>query len=240
MIEWLRNADKAPQIALAGRTLPIELHRHPTAKRLILRVAPDGSAVRITLPRWCRSADAVAFAEARKDWLAGQLEKVPQRRDPVAERRITYRGSGLPVHWQENAARTARLKEDGLHLGGPEETLGNRLQRWLEREAAKFFEDDAAFFCARAGVPSASVRLTRARRRWGSCSTKGVLRLNWRLVQAPDAVRRSVVAHEVAHLVHFDHSPAFHALLGSVYDEDLDRADAWLSQHGRSLYASFG
>lgn len=81
---------------------------------------------------------------------------------------------------------------------------------------------------------------SRAQKRWGSCSDKSRIRLNWRLVQAPDYVRRSVVAHEVAHLVHFDHSPAFHALLGEIYEGDIKLADGWLKQYGRSLYASFG
>ena len=57
---------------------------------------------------------------------------------------------------------------------------------------------------------------------------------------APDHVRRSVVAHEVAHLVHFDHSPAFHALLGELYEGDLRQADHWLKREGRRLYAAFG
>ena len=60
MIEWLRSDRTAPEIELAGRMLPIELNRHARARRLTLRLAPDGSAVRITLPRWCRSQDAIA------------------------------------------------------------------------------------------------------------------------------------------------------------------------------------
>ena len=49
-----------------------------------------------------------------------------------------------------------------------------------------------------------------------------------------------MIAHEVAHLVHFDHSPAFHALLGEIYEGELAAADRWFKQHGRSLFASFG
>ena len=240
MIEWLREAKLAPQIEIAGRTLPIELRRHPKAKRLTLRLAPDGSAVRITLPRWCASKEAIAFAHARADWLNAQLAKVPEARDPATERQIEFRGVRLDVAWRTDAPRRAVVDGGVLHIGGPEETLGNRLHRWLEREALALFEADAAFYCGRAGLPAAPVRLTRARRRWGSCSSEGVLRLNWRLVQAPDWVRRSVVAHEVAHLVHFDHSPAFHALLDAIFDDDIGKANRWLSQHGRTLYASFG
>ena len=57
---------------------------------------------------------------------------------------------------------------------------------------------------------------------------------------APEWVRRSVVAHEVAHLVHFDHSPRFHALLGEIYEDDIREADSWLRREGRSLYRHFG
>ena len=57
---------------------------------------------------------------------------------------------------------------------------------------------------------------------------------------APDAVRRSVVAHEVAHLVHFDHSREFHALLARLFEGDVAEANRWLKAEGRSLYAWFG
>ena len=240
MIEWLREANRDPTIEIDGRSLPIEMRRHATAKRLTLRLAPDGSAVRITMPRWCATKEAVNFAHSRADWLTKQLAKVPQQRDPVAEGRLDYRGQTLTIAWAKDKPRKPQLEGDILHIGGPQDTLARRLQRWLEAEALRLFEQDAAFYCERAQLPLAPVRLTRAKRRWGSCSSEGVLRLNWRLVQAPDAIRRSVVAHEVAHLVHFDHSPAFHALLDTIFDGEIEAANRWLSQHGRTLYASFG
>lgn len=239
MIEWLRDQNLKPEIEIAGRLVPIELRRHPTAKRLTLRLAPDGSAVKITLPRWCASKEAIAFAHARIDWLESQLAKVPEPRDPLESRRVDFRGREISVDWHGDAPRKPVLEDDMLRIGGPEETLAKRLQRWLEREALELFTADTAFYCERAELPVAPVRLTRAKRRWGSCSSEGVLRLNWRLVQAPDHVRRSVVAHEVTHLVHFDHSPDFHTLLGQIFEQDIETANRWLSAHGRTLYASF-
>jgi predicted metal-dependent hydrolase len=66
------------------------------------------------------------------------------------------------------------------------------------------------------------------------------VRLNWRLAMAPDFVRRSVVAHEIAHLVHFDHGPAFHALLADLYEGEIAVANRWLKREGRGLYVPFG
>jgi len=245
MIDWLRAtpkaaAEPAPEIELAGRNLPIELTSHARARRLTLRLAPDGSAVRITLPRWCRSQDAVAFAQVRKSWLETQLAKLPAPVDPLARGTLRYRGNELAIHWNVSAPRRAVLSDDRLVLGGPRETLARRMQRWLEGEAQRLMADDLAHYCDAALVDVPQLRLTRAGRRWGSCSTKGIVRINWRLIMAPDEIRRSVVAHEVAHLVHFDHSPAFHALLGALYEGEIAEADAWLRAHGRGLYSEFG
>jgi predicted metal-dependent hydrolase len=240
MIGWLRRDGAAPTIDIEGRELPVVLRRNPRARRLTLRLAPDGSEVRLTLPRWCPEAEALAFAHARTGWLAEQLARVPERRALGPGATLSYRGRELAIDWREDAARTPRLVDNRIVLGGPSERVARRLQLWLEREAQRLLTADLADYAERAGIPLPQLRLTRAQRRWGSCSTSGTIRINWRLVQAPDHVRRSVVAHEVAHCRHFDHSPAFHAELARLFEGDVAEADAWIKAHGRSLYASFG
>ena len=240
MIDWLRRAPLEPQVELAGRTVPIVLRRMRHARRLTLRLAPDGSEVRITLPAWAEAREAIAFAHARADWLAAQLARLPARAAPVPGGEVRYRGAGLRLEWEAHSPRRPAIAGEALLLGGPETGLETRIRRWLEAEALRLSEADMHDYCAAAGLDPVPVGLTRAQRRWGSCSDKSRIRINWRLVQAPDFVRRSVVAHEVAHLVHFDHSPAFHALLGRIYEADIAVADQWLREHGRTLYASFG
>lgn len=240
MIACLKADAAPPTIDLGGRSVPIELNRHARARRLTLRLASDGRAVRITLPHWCRSQEALAFAQARKGWLEAQLAKLPPPGDPVARGRFRFRGREVEIAWQASAPRRPALIDGQLVLGGAPETLATRIQRWLEQQAEAQMVADLAHYCTAAGVAQPRLRLTRAARRWGSCSTSGIVRINWRLAMAPDFVRRSVVAHEVAHLVHFDHSPAFHALLAGLFEGDIAVADRWLKSHGRALYADFG
>ncbi|MFN2099807.1 M48 family metallopeptidase [Altererythrobacter sp. MF3-039] len=240
MIDWLRREAIDPQIDLGERTIPIALKRHPRARRLTLRLAPDGTEVRITLPSWCASKEALAFVHARKDWLEGELAKIPERSPPEHGSTIQFRGNEVIVEWDEGHPRRPKLKDNKVAVGGPKDGLERRLQRWLESEARLLLQGDLEHYCAKAGVNLPGLALSRAQRRWGSCSTSGTVRINWRLVQAPDAVRRSVVAHEVAHLVHFDHSPAFKALLDQLFEDDIQIADQWLKNNGRILYASFG
>jgi predicted metal-dependent hydrolase len=241
VIDWLRRGPgEEPSVTIDGRKLPLAIRRHPRARRLTMRLAPDGSEVRITLPRWGRTEDALVFARARRDWLERQLAAVPQARAPRAGGSIFYRGGEFLIDWHASHPRRPSLAESAIRIGGPAENLGARLKRWLQGEAQRLLEDDLTFYCGRAAHEPPPLRLSGAQRRWGSCSDRQTIRINWRLVQAPDFVRRSVVAHEVAHMTHFDHSPAFHALLGELFEHDVKAADAWLRAHGRTLYCAFG
>lgn len=240
MIDWLRQSPD-PVVRLPdGERLPLALRRHPTARRMVLRLAPDGAEARLTMPRWARTAEALAFAQGRADWLAAQRARIPQRVTIGHGAQVPWRGALLTLDWQKGAPRTPRLAGERLVLGGEPSAITRRVQRWMEQQARALMADDLAHYAARAGLPPPPLALSRATRRWGSCSASGAVRLNWRLVMAPDFVRRSVAAHEVAHLVHFDHSPAFHALLADLYEGDLPAANRWLRDHGRTLYAPFG
>jgi hypothetical protein len=227
-------------LSVGDRELPVVVRRLRTARRITLRLAPDGSEARISMPEWGRTADALRFAEQRRDWLAAQLARIPApvRIEPGSS--LTYRGETLRIDWHEGAARRPSLQPGALLIGGPRDGIEGRLRRWLEAEALRLAGEDLAHYCARAGQPAPRLALSRALRRWGSCSSRGVIRINWRLVMAPDFVRRSVVAHEVAHMTHFDHSPAFHAHLAALYEAPIERANRWLKTEGRGLYHPFG
>jgi predicted metal-dependent hydrolase len=227
-------------LRIGDRELPVVVRRLRTARRITLRLAPDGSEARVSMPEWGHTADALRFAEQRRDWLAAQLARIPEpvRIEPGAT--LVYRGESLRIEWREGAARRPVLQSGALVIGGPQDGIERRLRRWLEAEALRLAGEDLAHYCARAGQPVPKLALSRALRRWGSCSSRGVIRINWRLIMAPDFVRRSVVAHEVAHMTHFDHSPAFHAHLAALYEAPIEHANRWLKAEGRGLYQPFG
>lgn len=252
MLDWLRRADTraketpAPRaisrrtLVVEGRELPLVIRKLGHARRMTLRLAPDGSEARVSIPAWGRVGDAEAFARDRADWLAGQLARLPEPRTIAPDATLPFRGEVLQIAWSEKARRKPVIEDGRLIVGGPVEGLSTRLQRWLEAEALALCGQDLAHYCAQAGETLPRLTLSRAQRRWGSCAADGSIRMNWRLIMAPDFVRRSVVAHEVAHMRHFDHSPAFHAHLGTLFEGDIGAANRWLKRHGRSLYAPFG
>ena len=240
MLDWLkRKPDEAPTIRVGGQLLPVVLRRTSSARRMTMRLGPDGNEIRITLPRWGRTAEALAFAEARADWLSKQLLVLPERQPIAPGMTIPLRGNDVIVGHDPAAGRKPQLADGQLRCGGPEEALERRVRVWLRDQAKALSQDDLAHYCGKIDRAAPPLALSNADRRWGSCAPNGTIRINWRLIMAPDFVRRSVVAHEAAHLVHFDHSPRFHALLRDIYEADIAEANAWLRTNGRSLYTLF-
>jgi len=120
--------------------------------------------------------------------------------------------------------------------GGPAEGLDRRVLRWLKGHALDLLSRETAEFAALAGVKVSKVGVGDPVSRWGSCSASGTIRYSWRLVLAPDFVRRATVAHEVAHRVHLNHGRDFHALVATLLGADPAPARAWLRREGAGLH----
>ncbi|MFA7587324.1 MAG: YgjP-like metallopeptidase domain-containing protein, partial [Novosphingobium sp.] len=174
MLDWLkRRTDETPMLALGERQLPVVVRRLAHARRMTLRLAPDGSEVRISIPRWGHTAEALAFAESRRDWLARQLGAVPPQPVLAHGAQLPLRGIALTIAHDPRAPRTPAIVDETIRLGGPVESVPARVRRWLEREARTVLADDLAHYCARAGQRTPALSLSNARRRWGSCAADG-------------------------------------------------------------------
>lgn len=214
----------------------IDIVRNARARRVRLSIDPTSGRARLTLPKRAALAPALEWAEQHRAWLAAQCAKLPEGRPFEPGATIPFRGATLTIDWHADRPRRVAIEGDRLVVGGPIEALPRRLETWLRRTALDLLREETAFFAARAGVAVAAVSIGDPRGRWGSCSAAGAIRYSWRLVLAPDFVRRATVAHEVAHRVHMHHGPAFHALTAEILGDDPAPARAWLKRHGAALH----
>jgi predicted metal-dependent hydrolase len=221
---------------LACRRLPLVVAVSPRARRLTLRADPAKANVRLTLPKGVSAHKALAFLAAHDAWLAARIEKWPMALPIVDGARLPFGDGTLTIAWSPVLPRTAHLDADRLHIGGPVEGLAGRVERWLKAEALAKLEVDSIGLAASVGLPPPAVRVGDPKSRWGSCSSRGGLVYSWRLVMAPVFVRRAVAAHEVAHLVHHNHSPAFHSLADDLCGGTAKAASRWLAASGASLH----
>ena len=215
---------------------PFEVVRHPTARRIRLSLDPASGRARLVVPKRAALKPALAWAQGKTEWIAQQRARLPQPRPFVPGMALTVADRVLTIDWQPGSRRRVEVDGDILSLSGPLDTLPRRVETWLKRQALDLLTRETADYAAKAGVTVARVAIGDARGRWGSCAHDGAIRYSWRLILAPGWVRRATVAHEVAHRVHMNHGPVFHALVARLYGEDPTPARAWLRDHGAALH----
>jgi len=214
----------------------LKLSVSPTARAMRLRVDRRTGEVVLTIPRRASRRKALAWADGHRDWIEARLAEVAPAIALVAGGNLPLYGRPHLIDWSPARPRTPRLEGERLVVGGPEEGLEGRLLRWLRRHALDVLAAETAEFAAKAGVAVSKIGVGDPLSRWGSCSASGGIRYSWRLILAPDWVRRATVAHEVAHRVHMNHGPDFHRLVERLLGTDPKPARLWLRSQGPSLH----
>ncbi len=215
---------------------PVEVVRKRGVRRMRLTVDPRNGAVRLTLPLRAALAPALEWVRSQDHWIERQIEKLPEAQPVFPGMEISFAGQSLTLDWAEKNPRGPRIIGDSLIVGGPLDLVAARLMRWLRKEALTLLAAETHEIAAKAGVTIGRVGVGDPRTRWGSCAVNGDIRYSWRLILVPTHVRRATVAHEVAHRVHMDHSPAFHAKVDELHDGDPVAARKWLRAHGAALH----
>lgn len=218
------------------RLVPLTLKRSPRARVMRLRVDSRTGAVVLTLPRRASERKALQWVAGHREWIESALAKLPEVPALGDGSEISFRGEPHRIEWREKGSRIVKREPGLLVVGGSADGLEARLIRWLKAQARDILSEDTAEFAAKAGVTVARVGIGDPVSRWGSCSSSGTIRYSWRLILAPDWVRRATVAHEVAHRIHMNHGPAFHALNRELLGSDPAVARQWLRQNGASLH----
>jgi predicted metal-dependent hydrolase len=216
--------------------IPVTLRVSPRARRMRLSVCARTRAVLLTVPRRVSQRRALAWAAGHRAWLEATLAAIPEGAPIAPGALLPLFGEPRRIDWDAARPRRVEVEGDRLVVGGPIEALEGRILRWLRNEALALLTRETREFAEKAGVEVKRVGVGDPSSRWGSCSATGTIRYSWRLILAPEYVRRATVAHEVAHLVHLNHGPKFHALVKRLLGEDPKPARAWLRQHGSGLH----
>jgi predicted metal-dependent hydrolase len=216
-------------------SIPIEVRPLKSARRLRLRFDEGSGVLKLTCPWRTSRRAALAWAADQRDWIEAQIAGAapPEPFRPGAT--IPLEGRDVSIVWKESWPRAPVLIDGELRCGGAQAGLGRRVESFLRDRACKTLSQDIAEFAALAGARPSSVAVGDAATRWGSCSSKGAIRMSWRLILAPPQVRRYVAAHEVAHLVHLNHGPEFKALEARLFGPGLAEAKALLRRVGPRL-----
>lgn len=212
---------KTRHLQLGARIVPFEL-RQAAGRRLGLTI--DERGLRIGAPPRLTLTEIEAFVRSHGDWVLAKLDEYAAR---SSRRHLRVcDGARLPVLGGETELRVVPgsnrvLWQDGqlVLAARPDADLDALARRGLQRRALEHFALRVGHFAARMDRPVPALGLSSARTRWGSCSTRTGIRLNWRLVHLPPQFADYVIAHELAHLVEMNHSPRFWAVVAGLFPE---------------------
>lgn len=223
-------------LALGDAAVPFELRR--SRRRRTLGLTVTTKQVRIHAPSWTPRAEIEHYVQQQDAWLQRTWARVQAQMPVVANAEPThlmYLGHKLALKFHASLFIEVRRAGQVLHVYAPSTHQMDVLRNWLRTQASKILAWRMGRIARTQGLVPKQFALSNAQTQWGSCTRSGYVRLNWRLIQAPLTLIDYVAAHELAHLVHMNHSPRFWALVAHLCPDALARR-ATLQKMSISLF----
>lgn len=204
------------------------------AKRSTIGFVVSADGLAVSAPRWVPLAEIDTAVRDKGDWILRKLGEAQTRQERMVEARIVWQdGAVLPFLGQDirlaldpthnfagrgGAALDAERGVLQLALAGQAtpEQIRDTVQAWLMRQAKQLFTERLQHYAPQLGVQWTKLALSSAGTRWGSASSSGAIRLNWRLIHLRLPIIDYVVVHELSHLRVMDHSPRFWDTVASI------------------------
>jgi hypothetical protein len=201
-----------------------------------VRVDARDGAVEVVLPRRTPEREAARAVAELETWILRRRAEVARNRAVRAARApgtVPYLGTTLTLAPQAGRARVTRLGHV-LLVPGEEDAARAALERWYRRQARTEIGPRLDAAAGALGRSYTTLTIRDQRTRWGSCSARGAMSFNWRLLLAPESVLEYVVRHEAAHLAVMDHSPRFWGVMAQLMP-GYEVPRRWLRDHGGTL-----
>jgi predicted metal-dependent hydrolase len=219
-----------------------------SSKRRSVAIAVRAGEVSVSVPMGVCELELQQWLMSKCGWV---LEKLQQQNLHALEIPNRHYGNGdslfyLGAEYPLRVTAAARSSVSFSHDGGFVVALANSgtrpvsarvhtlLQTWFKRRALELLRAKTQLLCARMNLTVNDVCVRRTKSKWGHCTSKGVIQYNWLILCAPESVVDYLIAHEVCHLRHHNHSRAFWRLVKCVC-QDYTEHKVWLQRYGHTL-----
>jgi hypothetical protein len=216
--------------------IDLKIVQSSVSRKLVLRIDGKERIPILSIPKYCTRKKAIDFVHENMDWIVENLQKLPEQHLFTDGEEISLFGKKVKISHQPAARCGVMLENNTLIVSGNAEFLHRRVRDYIHKLAAEEFYIRSKKLAAELGCRLNGVCIKDAKTRWGSCSTLGNINYSWRIALAPDFVIDYLVAHEVSHLKHNNHSAAFWQCVASL-DSDWKKGRNWLKENGKILYA---
>ncbi|MCL1886300.1 MAG: M48 family metallopeptidase [Dehalococcoidia bacterium] len=226
------------EISLDGISIPYTLIKSRASRHARLKVSPE-NGLSVILPQHYPTSFAEKFIRDKQQWITNKLAMLQNNRQIYADAsRVQYLGNTLNIRIQatSDSAAIVRLNGNDLDVCLPTGFTEARqvVDAWLKTRARDIILPLTEQLSLRLNAHYSSVHIRTAKTRWGSCSPRGALNLNWKLVMLPQDIIEYVIIHELCHLREMNHSPAFWRLV-EQYCPNWRACRRWLKRNDSVL-----
>jgi len=230
--------------SLDGQTISYTIKRSARARQVRLEVRRDTSLT-VVLPKSYNLGYLSDLLQDKRQWILSKLAQcsqaplLPAEKAPQSGDTIPYLGRDVEVVRRRSLEEAESAKLEGERLivnlrGSRDGSLGPVLEQWYRMQAARLIKGRAEELSARLGLPYSRLIIRGQRTRWGSCSQRGTLSFNWKLMMAPPPVIDYVILHELAHLKEMNHTSRFWGLVAE-HCPQWRQHKRWLKDHEADL-----
>jgi len=220
------------QLIFRNTKIAYEIKRSTRAKRINIRI--DQDKVRVAVPLGITYSEAKVFVESKSEWILKHVQAWQSQNQQVPRKYMQgdtflYQGKNCPLYTRVVTGRMISIKfiEGCLWAELPEvippedwpQTVRGSLIKWYRVQAERVFQERLDYFVRIMGLKYNRLTIREQKTRWGSCSSKGNINLNWRIILAPEKVVDYLVVHELAHLRYMNHSQEFWCFVANYMPE---------------------
>ena len=234
-------------VVLEGKSVAYKIIRSGKARRLSLKLSPAAGLL-LVVPKRLSIAhlDLDQLLQSKSLWilnklrLIASLENRQPRFTPTQGGRLSFAGKEIALSIEPSPRKRDRVALIGNTLTvstqrGENDHVRALVAKWYARAAAEIIPARVRELNRHVGYTVNSVSVRNQKSRWGSCSRKGNLNFNWRLLLVPPSVMDYLIYHELAHLKELNHSIRFWRLVEQLCPA-FREAEAWLKREGRSMF----
>jgi len=211
-------------------------------KNITITVERDRTIV-VRAPEHVNLNEVKSVIERKKLWLYEKL-KHPQkysevkRKEFVSGEAILYLGKNYRLEVAKDGAEDIRFNGKFVVTGVSSDRAGHIFKKWYTQKAKEKIVPRANRFAQDIGVSFNNVIITDLKYRWGSCTPRDNININWKLIKAPMFVIDYVLVHELTHLIEHNHTPRFWGIVRTQVP-GYEKAKLWLKEHGAILENDF-
>lgn len=217
-----------------------------TSRRKSADIRVEEGAVSVVVPVETSLERIDELLASKRRWIKEKIALHQEMSPPSSKRYVSgeafsYLGRNYRLKVEKGPFAPVKMIQGRLVVSVPQGSeqphmICNALVRWYKRQAEVKLRDKVARWAPQVGVDVPAVSVKTFKSRWGSCTAKGELQFNWKIMMSPNRMVDYVVVHELCHLIRHDHSSEFWAEVGRILP-DYQECREWLRCNGHFVVA---